>query len=473
MSLKPRSARNTPTSESSLKAGKPTRRQPLSLHALGFNPHPGQAAFLNASERFRILVAGARFGKDTVTLAEMLRLVTTAAAEPDRPATLVPKVHAWCVGPSFPLLTEPWRVLQRMIPPSMIVTTNQTRMSIELIGDILIELKSAERPETLVGSGLDVLCLLEAGLIPEEAWTTSLRPRLASYGRWGLLIASGTPKGSGGFFHRLFTAGQNPDQGDTWSAQFATWDSPLIDPAEIESMRDTMTSRAFAQEVAGAFVTDDGAVFRGVRDCIVPAREARGPITIGIDWGTRKDATALAALDSTGHLVAFDAFKRLPWSQIISRTASFIEATRAQLVVPESNGIGDPLIESLETELADRAVRIEPFVMTNASKRQVIDRLSLAIEKRSISWPDNPALTNELELFEYSTSAAGNLRFSAPAGQHDDRVVALALAVSGAMLYATDASSPSGGYVDAVGYGDDGGRSYENLGNFWVERSSY
>ena len=40
-------------------------------------------------------------------------------------------------------------------------------------------------------------------------------------------------------------------------------------------------------------------------------------------------------------------------------------------------------------------------------------------------WPEG---IDELESFEYSVTDSGNVRTSAPSGQHDDCVVALALA---------------------------------------------
>ncbi len=458
MSSKPTSARSQ-SSGSSSKVGKAERRQQRSPLSIGYKPHPGQQLFHDRPERFRVLACGARWGKDLCSLVEVLRIVGAAAARPGLPTTLVPRVHAWIVGPSYPLLGEPWRVLKRMIPPEFVVSTNETKMALELTHDIVIELKSAERPETLVGSGLDVLCLLEAALIPKEAWETSLRPRLASPGRLGLLIASGTPKGRN-WFQQLYADGQNPERTDTWSLQAATWDNPLIDPAEIENMRETMPSRAFSQEIAGEFVSDDGAVFRGVRSCIVAPRTPRGAVTVGVDWGTRRDRTALCAVDETGHVVAFDSFRRIPWSQILDRVVSFVENTHAQLVVPEVNGVGDPITEDLQNRLASRAVRIEPFVTTSTTKRQVIDRLALAIEQRRVSFPDIPQLVNELEIYEYSTSAAGNVRFSAPSGAHDDSVIALALAVYGAVIHAESQEEIAYGYIDggdwSTGYG--GGR---------------
>jgi len=432
------------TSASSSKRGATTRLQPQSLLQLAYRPHPGQQLFHERPERFRIIAAGARWGKDTATLMELLQLATSAAKAPNRSAMLIPRVHAWVVGPSFPLLQEPWRVLKRVIPPSLIVTTNETTKTIELAGDILIEFRSAERPETLVGSGLDVLCLLEAALIPEEAWTVSLRPRLASPGRWGLVIASGTPKGRGNWFHRLFLDGQNPERADVWSMHAATWDNPMVDPAEIESMRDTMTARAFAQEIAAEFVTDDGAVFRGVRECILPARSARGAVVVGVDWALRRDRTALCAVDETAHVTAFEAFRPFGAAQAITRTVAFIKAVGARRVVGEQNSIGDPLNEALEDALAGSGIIVEHFTTTAASKRQAIDRLALAIEQREVSFPDIPVLINELTLFEFTTSAAGATRFSAPSGAHDDAVMALALALHGVPRRSSSDDAPFG-----------------------------
>ena len=56
----------------------------------------------------------------------------------------------------------------------------------------------------------------------------------------------------------------------------------------------------------------------------------------------------------------------------------------------------------------------------------------IAMEQRLLELPRYelfPELVEELEAFEYSISDAGNVKSSAPSGQHDDTVVALALAV--------------------------------------------
>ena len=55
----------------------------------------------------------------------------------------------------------------------------------------------------------------------------------------------------------------------------------------------------------------------------------------------------------------------------------------------------------------------------------------MAIEQRQVSWPAAwTTLTDELRRFEYAIGPSGAITYSAPAGYHDDCVIALALAVS-------------------------------------------
>ena len=71
---------------------------------------------------------------------------------------------------------------------------------------------------------------------------------------------------------------------------------------------------------------------------------------------------------------------------------------------------------------------IEGFKFTAPSKQQLMEGLSVAIQNREITVPDNE-IKAELEAFEYVYSAVGGVKYSAPSGLHDDCVCALALAV--------------------------------------------
>ena len=62
-------------------------------------------------------------------------------------------------------------------------------------------------------------------------------------------------------------------------------------------------------------------------------------------------------------------------------------------------------------------------------KTELVQRLIVAVEQARVFWPAGwDVLTNELRRFEYAISPSGAITYSAPAGFHDDCVIALALA---------------------------------------------
>ena len=71
-------------------------------------------------------------------------------------------------------------------------------------------------------------------------------------------------------------------------------------------------------------------------------------------------------------------------------------------------------------------------MFTNPVKVEMIQRLSVAIEQRQVTWPRAWVdVTDELKRYEYAITANGRITYSAPSGFHDDCVIALALANSG------------------------------------------
>ena len=94
----------------------------------------------------------------------------------------------------------------------------------------------------------------------------------------------------------------------------------------------------------------------------------------------------------------------------------------------ESTGAGEPVYEAL----LHAGIGARPYPFTAKSKSALIDNLAMLLEEGELELPA-PALwpegIDELEAFEYSVTEAGNVKMSAPGGQHDDCVAALALAV--------------------------------------------
>jgi hypothetical protein len=333
-------------------------------------------------------------------------------------------------------------VLKDVTPSELVVKVSEATMAMELSGGCLIECKSADDPAKLRGVGLDVAVLSEAGLLSPDVWNSSIRPRLSSPGRLGCAIITGTPRGKG-WLYKAFLDGQDPEKPEWWSLQAPTSANPLIPAAEIEDARRDLPDRAFREQYLGEFLDDGGEVFRGIRDLVVPPRERIGSTVIGIDFGFTQDFTVLSALDESHYLCGFSRFNNVGWATTLDRIIQFVdEFSPVAKLVPEGTRSDSQIVEQLRTELAKRGVtsRVEPFITTPASKRNLIEKLAFAIERRRISYPDIPVLLDELSLFEFTQTADGP-RYSAPRGCHDDCVVSLALGYHG--LEVTEQSQPS------------------------------
>jgi len=351
-------------------------------------------------------------------------------------ASLVPRVWCWYVAPLYALCRQSWRQFKVMIPPALLAKPpNESTMTLELLGGILIEFKSAERDEGLFGSGLDFLAVDEAAMIDDDVWTTALRPRLSSPHRLGLAAIGSTPKGRRGWFFELFTNAKTSAATDTWALQASMSDTGMVPAEEIEGMRTTMPALKFEQEVEGKFISSSGEVFRNIDACRVAehAPDTAG-CSIGIDLASRRDRTACVAIDRFGYIFEIGAFTGMTWTAIVERIKDFVAGVgMIDRMVVEQNGVGDPIVEQLIGALP--LVRIEPFITSSLSKQQIIESLALAVETKKVTWPSNGAmiteLENELALFDYQQTKTGGLRFAGRGATHDDLVMATALAWSG------------------------------------------
>jgi hypothetical protein len=98
------------------------------------------------------------------------------------------------------------------------------------------------------------------------------------------------------------------------------------------------------------------------------------------------------------------------------------------------NTAGDPLTEQLRSDLP---VPVHPFTTTAVSKRQGLDRLILAFERGEIALLRDDALIHELLAYSARTLPSGLIQYGAPAGSHDDLVMALMLAWEGSRFVLT------------------------------------
>lgn len=373
-------------------------------------PHPAQYRVLRESKRFNVLCCGRRWGKTTIAIDRLVR-----------PA-LRGKPVAW-FAPTYKLLSEVWRTVHTTLAP---ITTrkNEQERWIEIVGGGKVDCWSLDDPDAGRGRAYARVVIDEAALVAnfEEAWERSVSPMLTDHRGSAWFLS--TPRGTANYFHTLYQRGQDSSKEDWISWRMPTSSNPFISPEEIETRRQDLTDLAFAQEYLAEFVTWAGAVFRGIRDAVQPIAPAPAAM-IGVDWGRVGDSTVFVALSASGHLVGMDRFHGIEYSVQRDRLRAFWERQGKRCwITAEANSMGGPVVEQLQRD----GLPVVGFMTTGPSKAGIIQGLSLAFERGMIRIPDDPVLIGELQAFEGKTQPGGNMRYSAPAGLHDDTVMALAIA---------------------------------------------
>lgn len=217
---------------------------------VGLSLHPKQMEVYRSKARFRVVVAGRRWGKTALSRTLMISKARK------------PKQKIWYVAPTYRMAKQiMWTDLLDAIPKKWIKKINETTLSITLINDSRIELKGADKADSLRGVGIHFLVLDEFQDMSEETWTQVLRPTLADTGGHALFI--GTPKAYNQLY-TLYKLGQDPrkvraGQWESW--QFPTITSPFIPLSEIAAARADMDEKSFKQEFEASFETMSGRVY--------------------------------------------------------------------------------------------------------------------------------------------------------------------------------------------------------------------
>lgn len=379
---------------------------------INYQPHDGQSEFHNCTARFRVLACGRRWGK---TLSGANEAVKQATSKQD--------VVGFCVAPTYWHTQKQWTTFLLYCPKEFIVKVNRADHHIELINNSHVWFKSADNPDSLRSEGLGWLWVDEGGQMKQEAWTLALRPALID--KQGLAWFTGTPKGQNWYF-MLWSRGQDKKQTDYRSWTYPSVNNPYLDPKEIAEFARDMPEMAYRQEIMGEFLPDWGAVFRNVEACIKGSLEeatSTKRYVMGVDLAKHQDFTVLTVLDERGHLCAYDRFGQLDWVFQRKRIVNLCRKYNARLLI-DATGVGDPIYDELRRE----QVRVDGYKFTSASKKDLVENLSINIENQTISYPEIPELINELKIFGFTVGTTGIIRYGAPEGYHDDTVISLALA---------------------------------------------
>lgn len=230
---------------------------------IDYEPHSDeQWAVHNSTARFRIPCCGRRWGKSKSAGHEM----TAALMDLEKP-----EGYYWIVGPTYKLGEKEFRIVFRDLVNKLKIgnrikkqfNVNQGNMRIEMPWGTVCEVVSAEKPDSLLGEGLDGVIMSEAAAHKSETWDRFIEPALSDKRGWAIFPS--TPKGFN-WYQGLWQLGQLPQYPDYQSWRLPTWSNRVMYPGgredpEILRIEDRASPAYFAQEYGAEFTSYEGQIY--------------------------------------------------------------------------------------------------------------------------------------------------------------------------------------------------------------------
>jgi phage terminase large subunit-like protein len=384
---------------------------------------PDQARIAKHPAKIKVWAAGRRVGKTILGG----RLVMETLRQHGR--------AAW-IAPTYKNTRPLWRWCVQVAAgePRLTVSTSERTITTDRGG--FLGIYSGDNIDSIRGEAFHLAVLDEAAMLGPDAWTDAIMPTLADYDGDALLIS--TPKGHNWFWQEWLKSQADGKRMMAWQSPTSDNPMPTIRKA-AELARERVSSRTYEQEWLAEFVDDGGGVFRRVREAatavLQDARMDGHQYIMGVDWGRTNDATVFTVIDATlQEVCAVDRMTDTDYRLQVGRLRALTERFDVAQIVAEANSMGGPLIE----QLLDEGLPVVAFTTSNASKGLIIDALALAFERGTLRIPDDARLLGELQAYESERLPGGMIRYSAPDGMHDDYVMSLALAWSGAATANTE-----------------------------------
>ena len=247
---------------------------------------------LNDPSRYKIVSSGRRFGKSYFSVLFLLNKPLEA------------NERRWIVFPTYrQAKMVSWNLLKGIFASKQ-ATINETELSITLDNGAKIELKGADKPDSLRGVSTTMVVMDEYSYMKENVWGEIIQPTLAE--NKGSALFVGTPSGLNHFYD-LFVKGQSNDS-DYKSWQFTTLEGGFISEEEVENAKKNLDKRTFQQEYEASFLTAaNRCAYNFNRDTHCRVMEKSPRMFWGIDFGVASYMTALLMCENTaGEVYVFD-----------------------------------------------------------------------------------------------------------------------------------------------------------------------
>lgn len=369
---------------------------------LRFDLHPAQLDVFSDPARFKLVVAGRRFGKSWLAAALCL---LHALEDKNKYGYDVSSAdtYVFYIAPTFEQAKQAvWSKLKEL-GKDVIVNINQNQGIFELVNGRRICLKGADRPDTLRGAKLSFVVLDEYASMKPDVWDEVITPALADVVGEALII--GTPDGKNHFYDLYIHAkkvreedDENEEKEPEWATfMFKSVDNPTI-PIEREmknAARRGTPEEVIRQEYLASFHASGGRVFSLDDINYMDEEPPSGNWYIAVDPAgfegvekvkgvkTRLDETAIACVKVGEYGWYVGEIKHGRWD--IRRTSiEILKAAKDHQAIAvgiEQGALKNAIMPYLE----DQQRRIGTFIniqpVTHGGKRKV-DRIVWALQGR-------------------------------------------------------------------------------------------
>jgi len=401
---------------------------------INYSPHPPQQIIHASKSRFKILVCGNRFGKDLCSIAEGVMKFIEMDNEV-RSIDVNPPVLWWIIAPTMTLARQNWRDLKKLLPKELVYNVSLSNLTIESINGGIIEVHSADDPETLVGVGLDIVTITEGARVRElDVVWANLRQRLDSPGRGpngtgGIALINSTPRGRT-YFYKLSLMGTKGTSGYSPEYEmfhYTTWDNPYMaakrytvvgqdalgnDITFEESIKMGMTIDRYRQDYLAEFIMEINSVFPNYEKVLIkPPLTCRTDeeksqfwtewekvdpfevYTIGYDPASKGDGKPMGIRDSKGRVVKIDPMTRLSWDAQWDKILFYSTIYNGASVNYGQTGLG----ETIGSQLIKRGLNINPLNEQGGNKAKLVEDFALVVEQQWCEIPYSLEVENQLK----------------------------------------------------------------------------
>lgn len=303
--------------------------------------------------------------------------------------------------------------------------------------DSKIFLRSADAPDSIVSKGYNIIVIDEGALISKDIFQKQILP-IARKKNCKIVIIT-TPRGKN-WIYEMFLEGQDSSRSRYISFRQPWWKRPDY-PELLKDLMKDLPKHIRDQEFGAEFIDGGGGTFTNLEKVFVgdpiefptDTQEWHHPSwksmkqnvgVLAVDFAKMVDYTVITVFTNDKKCIYYSRMNKVDYKIVLNKIKTIAEKFDWPEVIYDATGVGSAITDFLSTEL-----NVFPFVFTNNSKNDIVNKLIMACEMGDIELPNIVTVKNEFQVFQFNMTKTGKMSYSAPDGKHDDCVMSIAMAI--------------------------------------------